>query len=58
MSVVSAVIVFLLIIGLAIWTGFNIFTGFTTGAIGTGTLTIIIAFSTWLAFLGVRTNPD
>ncbi|WP_156782633.1 hypothetical protein [Acidihalobacter yilgarnensis] len=56
MSLVSTVIVLLTIIGLAIATGVLATTGLTTGAIGTGVLTIILAFMSWLGFVGVRTQ--
>ncbi|WP_156782715.1 hypothetical protein [Acidihalobacter yilgarnensis] len=58
MSLVSTVIVLLTIIGLAIWTGVLLSTGLTTGAVGTGTLTIVMIFFTWAAFVGVRSGQD
>lgn len=56
MPLVSTVIVLLTIIGLAIATGVLATTGLTTGAVGTGVLTIILAFMSWLGFVGVRTR--
>ncbi|OBS08882.1 hypothetical protein Thpro_023132 [Acidihalobacter prosperus] len=48
----------LTILGLAIATGLLISTGVTTGAVGTGMLTIILAFLTWLGFVGVRSGQN
>lgn len=55
MSIVSAVVVLLAIVGLAILTGFLISAGLTTGAIGSGLLCIILSFLTFLGLSGVRT---
>lgn len=54
MPLVSTVLVLLIIIGLAIATGVLATTGLTTGAVGTGMLTLILGFLTWLGFVGVR----
>lgn len=58
MPLISSIIVLVTILGLAIWTGFLISVGLTTGAIGTGTLAIIVVFFTWVAFLGVPDSQD
>ncbi|WP_156782162.1 hypothetical protein [Acidihalobacter aeolianus] len=58
MPLITTVIVFLIIIGLAISTGVLLSTGITTGAIGTGTLTLVLIFITWAAFVGVRSNDN
>lgn len=54
MSIITTIIVFLIFVGLTIWTGFLVTAGLTTGAIATGTLAIVVIFFTWTAFLGVR----
>lgn len=58
MPLVSTVILLLTIVGLAIATGVLTGIGLTTGAIGTGLLTIILAFLTWLGLVGVRTGQN
>ncbi|OBS09444.1 hypothetical protein [Acidihalobacter prosperus] len=58
MPLVSTVIVILTIIGLAIATGVLASTGLTTGALGTGTLAVVVVFFTWAAFVGVRSGPE
>lgn len=58
MPLITTVIVFLTILGLAIWTGVLFSTGLTTGAVGTGTLAIVLIFFTWASFLGFRSNEN